>query len=119
MTVRAKKPEMNRVMVGGDNGAGGFGNDIIDPLVDIAQSKYAEDDGNDRTGIVEHRDGQDACKHKVADLACLAASTMVGYIRVAAMAMARYWLVLNFFCGRCGNEERQEGKTQPLARQYQ
>lgn len=26
------------------------------------------------------------------------------------MAMARYWLVLNFFCGRCGNEERQEGK---------
>lgn len=27
---------------GGDNGAGGFGNDIIDPLVDIAQSKYAE-----------------------------------------------------------------------------
>lgn len=95
---------------GGDNGAGGFGNDIIDPLVDITQGKYAEDDGNDRTRIVEYRNGQDACKHKVADLACLGSIHHGGVHQSGGNGNGQILVGLEFFCGRCGNEERQEGK---------
>ena len=44
----------------------------------------------------------------------LAASTMVGYIRVAAMAMARYWLVLNFFAADAAMKNGRKVNT-PLA----